>query len=325
VTRRSSKRVRVEKTSPPSRRKIWLTLLGAGLFGGVVAGGAFYYRAEKRATQARSVEEQYVQWTDRTARIEAASDTYFRCVTGPNTRPVRDAKRLKKVLAQHNRGDYAGFGQRVRTSCSPPMDKLLKELASVAPVPPELTDAWSQYLASLRVLLASLQGYADRAARHAEEDSSHAEIVEVAETWSKTADQSSERGRLERFLACAAPGLVEAKNKEALMVWIAKECVNANPSAYMQRIRDQCRPYLGASNEGVALSSDMTAALKRYHAERIGPSGVVPMMLAACTEAVRREWVEADAGPVVNAAVEYFTRKQTFGTAVHRLAPRRAD
>jgi hypothetical protein len=118
------------------------------------------------------------------------------------------------------------------------------------------------------------------------------------------------------------PGLASAKNKEAAMVWINTERVSANASAFMQHVLEKCKPDLDASDAGDASTSpDMAAALARFHGEQIAGMGIVPMMLAACTEAVRKEWVDADAEPAVKAANGMFAQKRSLESALEGLAP----
>jgi hypothetical protein len=298
--------------------------VGVVLLGGGAIAASCHDRGERRAAEKRLGDEEYRRWSDRRSRVETATDEYIHCAMGRSAQPVRDAPRLKKALAQQNRGGYATFGQRVRWSCSPALRGVVKEMEGVRPVPPVVASEWTAYLEKLAKFAASLESYADAAARHADEDRSHEKGVGAARAWSQATDAGvAATGRVEEFLACAAPGLTEAPNKEGLMRWIHTACVSADPAAFMRGVVEKCNPYLDGNTDAGAskISPEMLAALERFRGERIGSIGAVPMMLMACTEAVRKTWVEADSASVVESARNVFVARADFQIAVEELKP----
>jgi hypothetical protein len=285
--------------------------------GGV--GGVFYYRAEQAQNQKRADEAAFSAWSDRGPKLDEEFDLYLACLDGGVTTRTRDGAHVQKLLARVTPNGFVDLARTEKETCAPPLRARLAEWDKLSPVPTALSKPWTTYRASMRAFLDEMASYAAGRGQHAKEAAQQEQMLRAATDWSATFEPSATGARFERFLGCAVPTLASVKDKDELMLWFSQQCTGGKADSYVGRLELECLQLLGADSAG---ADSGAVAAERFRQAKVRGVGVVPMMLSACAEHVRRAWLSTDGQGVAKSADDFFAARRQLNAAIEHLAPK---
>jgi hypothetical protein len=185
--------------------------------------------------------------------------------------------------------------------------------------PSTVAQTWASFASAAQAFAAEANRCAARAQDRANEDSAHRRILDAAQHWFKSEGADDDALRFERFLTCAVPDARVRGSKDEFAVWLATQCSRVDPEIYMTRVRTECAPELGAG--GDKASDDDHALLASLRHAALRGRGEAYMMFASCTGHVRKQWVAADAKPLMDDAETLFHEYEELARGIDALKP----
>lgn len=301
-------------------------VFGTVLVLGALTVGVTYYQDHQTALAKAKSKDRSAALLKRLDEMQRAVDAYYRCVSqDPDPAPT-NVRGLANSLSTYNEGKYSTLGKRVRSECNLVLTRALMVFEQGDPVPPEIRNAWSAYITSIRGLLDPMQRFANAASARANEDEFHRQITAAAEKWSKSTDKSPEAARFEQFLVCAIPEFEKMGDRKRLTQWYTKQCTRGDVVPYMNRVRKECAQYLAEPGDAgapqgstVRPTAAQTAVAQQLRAIDVKGVGLMRMVLGICTAFVRKRWVDVEGQSLLKAASAVFDAKRTVQAAVHGL------
>ena len=109
------------------------------------------------------------------------------------------------------------------------------------------------------------------------------------------------------------------RDRKDLTRWYVDQCVRGNATTYMDRVKVECVPHLAESGDGGSArpaDARVSDAAKPFRSIQVKGVGLVKMVLGICTANVRKDWVSADAKPLMSAAADNFAAKRALDAAL---------
>jgi hypothetical protein len=238
------------------RREIILGVGGVLLVGGLVFAGI---REARHSGMQKEVKTFYTSFRE---VDDATVAPFWQCITRSSKAP-KDNIELATTLDAAIVKSGGGYSKHARTKCLPMLQEAPSRYSDLT-YPSVMSDAYSEYLNSVRALGKDAVAYVDSVDALEKETARDETLKREASNFHYAGKESVETYAYDRFLRCAAPGYAQMKGMQDLLEYLST--VLKDPVTHVTRWRKECYPMV-EKTDGTKPDPDYKAKVASFSSD----------------------------------------------------------